>query len=149
MTRSWRKLAEYSVRPAANNERLAADRVAQAIETLGLPPERLDRLKTAVAVAVLNARERTPQPQASLSITIRVLASAEARPRPRWTARPAAKPQTGPETKGSPIDAELPEVGVPRAWSFFLLERMEPYGHDASESARLIIELFLYLEGSQ
>ncbi len=52
-----RVLLQVSLPGAAGNERLAMDRVAEAVEPLGLEPARFERLKTAVSEAAMNAIE--------------------------------------------------------------------------------------------
>jgi serine/threonine-protein kinase RsbW len=52
-----RTLAELSVPSEPGNERRAMEKVAGAVEGLGLPAPTLERLKTAVAEATMNAME--------------------------------------------------------------------------------------------
>ncbi len=50
-------ITAFSIPGEEGNERLAMDRVAASIADLGLPPARLERLKTAVSEAAMNAIE--------------------------------------------------------------------------------------------
>jgi serine phosphatase RsbU (regulator of sigma subunit)/anti-sigma regulatory factor (Ser/Thr protein kinase) len=50
-------LVDFTLRSEAGNEREAIDRVTRAVEPLQLPPDRLERLKTAVGEATMNAVE--------------------------------------------------------------------------------------------
>lgn len=52
-----RQLASFAVASEPGNERDALARVAAAVAGAGLPPARLERLKTAVAEATMNAIE--------------------------------------------------------------------------------------------
>ena len=52
-----RRLAAFAVASEPGNERDALARVAAAVAGAGLPPARLERLKTAVAEATMNAIE--------------------------------------------------------------------------------------------
>ena len=52
-----RRLDAFTLPSEPGNERLALDRVAGTIKDLGLPAQRLERLKTAVAEATMNAIE--------------------------------------------------------------------------------------------
>ena len=51
---------------APGNERLAMERVAEAVAPLHLPAAKLDRLKTAVAEATMNAMEHGNRFEADL-----------------------------------------------------------------------------------
>ena len=59
-----RTLAELSVPSEPGNEHPAMERVAEAVKELGLPAQRLERLKTAVAEATMNAHGRTASSRA-------------------------------------------------------------------------------------
>src|SRR5260370_12149689 len=52
-----RRLDAFTLPSEPGNERLALARVAGTVKDLGLPPQRLERLKTAVAEATMNAIE--------------------------------------------------------------------------------------------
>ena len=59
-----RTLVELSVPSEQGNEHPAMERVAEAVKDLGLPAQRLERLKTAVAEATMNAHGRTASSRA-------------------------------------------------------------------------------------
>ncbi len=50
----WCTLAEFNSSSQEGNERVAMNQVAAAVEPLGLPPNRVEQLKTAVAEATMN-----------------------------------------------------------------------------------------------
>ena len=50
-------MTAFSLPGAPGNEREAMDRVAAAVADLGLPADRLERLKTAVSETAMNAIE--------------------------------------------------------------------------------------------
>jgi anti-sigma regulatory factor (Ser/Thr protein kinase) len=52
-----RRLASFTLASVPGSERIALARVADSVAGLGLPPARLDKLKTAVAEATMNAIE--------------------------------------------------------------------------------------------
>jgi len=52
-----RRLASFALASVPGNERVALDQVAASVAALNLAPDRLNRLKTAVAEATMNAIE--------------------------------------------------------------------------------------------
>ena len=55
------------------NEHPAMERVTEAVEELGLPAQRLERLKTAVAEATMNAMEHSSRYRSAMPVVIQVL----------------------------------------------------------------------------
>src|SRR5207248_9575731 len=77
----WRTLAEWNVPSELDNERRAAEQVAEAVRApkgLNIPPRRLEELKTAVAEATMNAMEYGNHYQPDLPVSIQVLVSGTA-----------------------------------------------------------------------
>jgi hypothetical protein len=68
-----RTLAELSVPSEPGNEHPAMERVAEAVEELGLLAQRLERLKTAVAEATMNAMEHGSTYRSEVPVVIQVL----------------------------------------------------------------------------
>ncbi len=64
---------EFEVPSAEGNERLALARVSSIVGELGLEPERLRRLETAVGEATMNAMEHGNRYDADRPVTVRVL----------------------------------------------------------------------------
>lgn len=62
----------FEVLSALGNERLAMVRVAEIVQDVGLPANRLEKLKTAVAEATMNAMEHGNQYDASIPVKIAV-----------------------------------------------------------------------------
>jgi serine/threonine-protein kinase RsbW len=67
-----RQLAAFAVASEPGNERIARARVAEAVAGRGLPPARLERLKTAVAEATMNAIEHGNRSQPDLPVDVEV-----------------------------------------------------------------------------
>ena len=65
-------LVAFSLPGAIGDERLAMDRVAEAVAALGLAPARLERLKTAVGETVMNAIEYGSQGDPDVPVDVRV-----------------------------------------------------------------------------
>ncbi len=68
-----RRLAAFAVASEPGNERLALARVAEAVAASGLPPARLERLKTAVAEATMNAIEHGNRGQPDIPVDVEVI----------------------------------------------------------------------------
>ena len=112
----------FSIPGEEGNERLAMDRVAAAIADLGLPPARLERLKTAVSETAMNAIEYGSQGDPDVPVDIVVETTAES-----IVVRITDRALSG----GVPSDAEAPDIErklageqKPRGWGLFLIKNM-------------------------
>ncbi len=115
-------LTAFSIPGEEGNERLAMDRVAAAVEGLGLTPARLERLKTAVSEAAMNAIEYGSQGRPEVPVEIVVQTTADA-----VVVRITDRALSGP----LPADAEAPDLErklageqKPRGWGLFLIRNM-------------------------
>jgi anti-sigma regulatory factor (Ser/Thr protein kinase) len=115
-------LTAFSIPGEEGNERLAMDRVAAAIDGLGLAPARLERLKTAVSEAAMNAIEYGSQGQADVPVDVTVETTAES-----IVVRITDRALSG----TVPNDAEAPDIErklageqKPRGWGLFLIRNM-------------------------
>jgi anti-sigma regulatory factor (Ser/Thr protein kinase) len=115
-------LTAFSIPGEEGNERLAMDRVAAAVEGLGLPPARLERLKTAVSEAAMNAIEYGSQGRADVPVEIEVETTVES-----IVVRITDRALSG----TIPDDAEAPDIErklageqKPRGWGLFLIRNM-------------------------
>jgi serine/threonine-protein kinase RsbW len=70
-----RRLASFALASVPGNERVALDQVAASVAALNLPPDRLNRLKTAVAEATMNAIEHGNRSRPDLAVGIEVFQS--------------------------------------------------------------------------
>jgi serine phosphatase RsbU (regulator of sigma subunit)/anti-sigma regulatory factor (Ser/Thr protein kinase) len=115
-------LTAFSLPGATGNEREAMDRVAAALADLGLPPDRLERLKTAVSEAAMNAIEYGSQGREDVPFDVDVAV----------TPTDVIVRVTDHALSGSvPSDAETPDIErklageqKPRGWGLFLIEHM-------------------------
>jgi serine phosphatase RsbU (regulator of sigma subunit)/anti-sigma regulatory factor (Ser/Thr protein kinase) len=115
-------LTAFSLPGMTGNEREAMDRVAAAVADLGLPPDRLDRLKTAVSEAAMNAIEYGSQSQADVPIDVVVETTpVEIVVRITDRARSGALPA---ERETPDLDRKLAGEQKPRGWGLFLIEHM-------------------------
>ena len=70
-----RRLASFALASVPGNERVALDQVAASVAALNLAPDRLNRLKTAVAEATMNAIEHGNRGRPDLAVGIEVFQS--------------------------------------------------------------------------
>jgi len=115
-------LTSFSLPGLAGNDREAMDRVAAAVADLELPPDRVDRLKTAVSEAAMNAIEYGSHGEADVPFDVDVLVT----PTDvivRVTDRAMSGPvPTDPETPD--LERKLAGDQKPRGWGLFLIEHM-------------------------
>ena len=115
-------LTSFSLPGAPGNEREAMDRVAAALTDLGLPADRLERLKTAVSETAMNAIEYGSQGRDDIAFDVEV----EVTPTD-VVVRITDRAMSG----AIPSDAEIPDIDrklageqKPRGWGLFLIEHM-------------------------
>jgi serine/threonine-protein kinase RsbW len=142
---SWRTLADFSLPSEKGNERTAVRLVEEAVKPLNLPPDRLERLKTAVAEATMNATEHGNGFQSDLPVTIQVMASENI-----MSIEITDYGENGPIQLGEKpeIEAKLNGQQTMRGWGFFLIEKMVDEMQIRNGDTNHTIQLFLYLEGS-
>ena len=115
-------LTSFSLPGAPGNEREAMDRVAAAVADLGLAPDRLERLKTAVSETAMNAIEYGSEGRDDVPIDVDVAVTAS-----DVVVRITDRALSGPV----PTNAEVPDIDrklagdqKPRGWGLFLIEHM-------------------------
>ncbi|HYT24949.1 MAG TPA: SpoIIE family protein phosphatase [Actinomycetota bacterium] len=141
--RDGRVLAEFSVPSEPGNERVAIDRVAEAVQGLGLPGARLERLKTAVGEATMNAIEHGNRNRPELSVGVRVSAS-EADLSVRITDH--GDDRSLPEPGVPDLEAKLSGLQTPRGWGLFLIRNMVDDLRTSTDEAGHVVELVVHLE---
>ena len=141
----WRTLADWDVPSEPGNDRLAMERVAVEIGDLGLPPKRLERLKTAVAEAVLNATEHGNgfRPDRPVRLQIRTSQNALS---VRVTDQGGGDPIVSPEPPD--LEAKLAARQPARGWGLFLIEQMVDDVWVTNEGTQRTVELVLRLGGT-
>jgi serine phosphatase RsbU (regulator of sigma subunit)/anti-sigma regulatory factor (Ser/Thr protein kinase) len=136
---------EFELPSAPGNERLAMARVAEAIEVLNLPTDKLEKVKTAVAEATMNAIEHGNKNDPDLPTSIQVRATDEAL-RIRITDHGGG--EEIPEKTAPDLDAKLRGEQTPRGWGLFLIKAMVDEMHVTSDDVHHTVELVIYLKGS-
>jgi len=137
-------LAEFEVESAEGNERLAIDRVAAAVGSLGIAAPRLERLKTAVGEATMNAMEHGNAYQADRPVTVRVLAGGDT-VRVQIADHGDAAGES--EAEVPDLEAKLAGLQRPRGWGLFLIKNLVDEMRETSDGGRHTLELALRLEG--
>ena len=137
-------LDEFELASAPGNERAAMERVLAAVAGLGLAPDRLERLRTAVAEATMNAMEHGSAYDPERPVSIRVLRSAT-----RLRVRITDSGGDGELAAPAPPDIEAKLAGeqTPRGWGLFLIQNMVDEANLTTDGERRTTELVLYMNG--
>ena len=140
---TWRILRELSVPSEPGNERMAMERVAEAISDLDIRSENLERLKTAVAEATMNAMEHGNHYRAELPVLIEVSAS-DTQLSVKITDEGSGPPAFHAETPD--LKAKLEGMQSPRGWGLFLIKNMVDAMEVTGDEHHHTVELLLNLE---
>lgn len=136
------QLVEFEVPSAEGNERLALARVSAIVSDLGLEPERLRRLETAVGEATMNAMEHGNGYDPDLPVTVRVLTGHD-RVRVQILDQGGGPPE--PEPVEPDIEAKLAGLQSPRGWGLFLIKNMVDEAHEVVDGDQHTLELVMHL----
>jgi anti-sigma regulatory factor (Ser/Thr protein kinase) len=138
-----RLLAEFSVPSEPGNERLAMERVAEAIGELEVRGENLERLKTAVGEATMNAMEHGNKYRAEVPVEVMVLVEDQdlmVRITDRGSGPPPSQGGDAPD-----LEAKLEGMQTPRGWGLFLIksmvDEMSITGDDGHHTIELVVRL--------
>jgi serine phosphatase RsbU (regulator of sigma subunit)/anti-sigma regulatory factor (Ser/Thr protein kinase) len=139
-------LIEFNLPSEPGNERLVMDRVEDFVSTIGLAPDKLEKLKTAVSEAAMNAIEHGNEGQAELPISVRLHTTPE-------KISVAITDQGGnkriPEANTPDLEAKLAGEQTPRGWGLFLIKNMVDEMHVSSDGTHHTVELILHLKGGR
>ena len=114
-------LLEFHEPSASGNERKIMQRVAEAVQDVGLEPARFERLKTAVSEAAMNAIEHGNHGDPALPVHVRV-----SRDDREVTVRIVDNGggKEIPEAETPDLEAKLAGLQKPRGWGLFLIKNM-------------------------
>lgn len=142
----WQPLGQWTVPSAPGNERLAMQKVAEAVNGVGLPEKRLEKLKTAVAEATMNAMEHGNRylPDKPVEIQVRTCAGAVS-----VRIIDEGGDQSIQEPDRPDLDAKLAGLQTPRGWGLFLIKNLVDDMHVSSDGTRHTLELIMYLGGDK
>jgi serine phosphatase RsbU (regulator of sigma subunit)/anti-sigma regulatory factor (Ser/Thr protein kinase) len=144
---AWRTLTEFTLPSERGNERLAMERVAEAVRELNLNSKRLEQLKTAVAEATMNAMEHGNHYRPDRPVSIKVLAS-QATLSVRITDHGGThRLSTNAGTEVPDLEAKLAELQTPRGWGLFLIKHMVDEMRVHNDASHHTVELIMYLKG--
>jgi serine phosphatase RsbU (regulator of sigma subunit)/anti-sigma regulatory factor (Ser/Thr protein kinase) len=143
-TADQQTLAEFAVPSLPGNERLAIERVLDAVKDLELSRGRLDRLKTAVAEATMNAMEHGNKYRDNLMVEIKVMASDEAL---SVFIRDHGGDKEIPKSVAPDLEAKLAGLQSPRGWGLFLINKMVDEMHVSSDQEHHTVELVMKRRG--
>jgi hypothetical protein len=140
---TWQTLIEFTLPREPGGERLAVERVAEAVQRLNWPAAPLGRLKVALAKATRDAMERNHFRGSGGLLIIRVLI-----PESGGETTHEADPANDEPSQAQLSETAAQQIGRPpsRGWGFFLVEKALP---DSGHAGRHLIELFLYPEGDE
>jgi anti-sigma regulatory factor (Ser/Thr protein kinase) len=136
------QLVEFEVPSAEGNERLALARVSAIVSDLGMTPERLRRLETAVAEATMNAMEHGNRYDPDLPVVVRVLTGHD-----RVTVQivDSGGGPTDPSPVEPDLDAKLDGLQSPRGWGLFLIKNMVDDARETVDGRDHTLELVMHL----
>jgi serine phosphatase RsbU (regulator of sigma subunit)/anti-sigma regulatory factor (Ser/Thr protein kinase) len=139
-------LLSFEVPGVPGNERVAMDRVAEAVGPLGLDPARLERLKTAVSEATMNAIEYGSGSSADVPVEITVGRSDDEL-RVRITDRALGGPIPGDDAEQPDLEAKLAGLQKARGWGLFLIRNMVDRVDVIQGDGRQTVALTMALKG--
>jgi anti-sigma regulatory factor (Ser/Thr protein kinase) len=139
-----RVLTEFELPSASGNERRAIELVESAIAGLGIEPQRIERLKTAVGEATMNAMEHGNEYREDAPVSIRVVVTPQ-----RLSVHVTDQGDAGelPQAEKPDLQAKLEGRQAPRGWGLLLIEKMVDETSVRSEGGKRTLELALRLEG--
>jgi anti-sigma regulatory factor (Ser/Thr protein kinase) len=122
-----RRLASFALASVPGSEHVALTQVADSVAPLNLPPQRLNKLKTAVAEVTMNAIEHGNDNRADLAVDIEVFYSGTeiivtitdhgGHRDPGWA-------DDGDDAEIPDLDRKLSGDQAPRGWGLFLVRHM-------------------------
>ncbi|HEY8870612.1 MAG TPA: SpoIIE family protein phosphatase [Candidatus Limnocylindrales bacterium] len=140
-------IVDFEIPGKPGNERLAMERVAEAVAPLGIDPERLKRLKTAVSEATMNAIEYGSAGSEDVPVEISVgRTDGELRVRITDRALGGLIP-TEEEAEEPDLEAKLAGIQKPRGWGLFLIRHMVDRVDVTPGDGRQTVTLTLNLQG--
>lgn len=137
-----RTLASFEVPSEAGNEREVMDRVAEAVAGTGLPPKRLERLKTASAEAAMNAMEHGNGYRQEVPVQV-VVSASDDRLVVAITDHGGGRDTPEPETPD--LEAKLEGLQKPRGWGLFLIKEMVDELAVGEDGSHHTVELVMHL----
>jgi len=140
-------LARFELPSRPGNERLAMQQVADVVAPLGLPQDKLNRLKTAVAEATMNGMEHGNKYDETIPVVIEVAREADDL---TISITDRGLKQPIPEAVSPDLTAKLAGQQSPRGWGLFLIQNMVDEMHVTTDEVHHTVKLVIHLtEGAQ
>jgi serine phosphatase RsbU (regulator of sigma subunit)/anti-sigma regulatory factor (Ser/Thr protein kinase) len=136
-------LAAFEVASELGNERMAAERVVDAVAALDLPTPTVERLRTVVAEATMNAIEHGNGCRSEVPVRLRVEAG-PASVRVQVIDQGGAEELPEPETPD--MEAKLAGLQTPRGWGLYLMRAMVDDLEVTSDGEERTVELTIRLD---
>ena len=140
-----RLLTELVIPSEPGNEKIAMEKVAEAVQGLNFSSKRLERLKTAVAEATMNAIEHGNQYRTDTPVHIHVIAS-------KSKLRIEVMDYGGaslPEPETIDLESKIQGMEPPRGWGRFLIKKLVDEMNDYTDGTHHTLELVFYLPGEK
>ena len=144
-----RRLDAFTLPSEPGNERLALDRVAGTVQSLGLDAKKLERLKTAVAEATMNAIEHGNGNRPEIPVEVEVTQDGDeiiVAITDQGGEVHAAEPGTA--TEEPDLVKKLDGDQSPRGWGLFLIRNMVDALDITTDGQRHTISLTMRTGGS-
>lgn len=140
-------IARFELPSQPGNERRAMEQVGDLVAPLGLPPAKIDRLKTAVAEATMNAMEHGNQFHEDKPVLIEV-ARDDRNLLVSITDHGIHQPF--PEAETPDLTAKLAGQQSPRGWGLFLIQNMVDEMQVVTDEVHHTVNLVIHMtEGAQ
>jgi len=128
---TWQLLLQFASADGPAGERESAQRVAEAVRELGLPPSQMERIGKAVMEALRKATRRGHPDQPDRPVTVRV-----------WISDGCTEERSHSGANGRECGRQ-----AGRGWGFFMIQKQEENPQPGAGEAHRLVELFLYQEG--
>lgn len=140
-----RVLTTFSVASEEGNERIAIEKVTEAVSGLGLGNAQVERLQTAVGESVMNAIEHGNENRSELPVDVEVLATLQA-----VVVRVTDHGQGPaiPEVETPDIEAKIAGEQTPRGWGLFLIGQMVDELRTENADGAHTLELVINMKGA-
>jgi len=125
---AWQLLAAFSLPTEPGSEHQSVERVAGAVQELGLPPAQVKRLRNAVMEALREATRRVTQDQHYLPVIVRI-----------WILDAYTQDPSPCNSEAQPDNRR-----GRRGWGFFLVQKQGDDAQASTGESHHVIELFLY-----
>lgn len=136
-------LADFELSSSPGNEREAINRIVKAVAPLGLPSDRLEKLKTAIGEATMNAMEHGNEYRDERPVRIRAeTGDGEL----RILITDFGGTSEIPDAETPDIDLKLAGLQSPRGWGLFLIKSMVDEMNVLVDGELHTVELVIHLD---